>query len=135
MAHGPKELVRSLTWLGLERIKANSPVRTGEYRDKWFAKLVDGGFGGVIKHRWSSTRKGVQRLLAIEFGAKDHIIQMRKKVLHFQFKSGEEGFRQQVHHPGMTGFGARTRTESELRRYITRVRKAFLKAFQKTLKG
>lgn len=137
LTKGPTKLVRTLTWFTLQRIKENSPVRTGSYRDGWDAVIMRGtqGMVGRVQHKWRRSRKGRARLGAIEFGARPHVIRAtRAKMLHFRFKNGDLGYMKQVNHPGMKGFGAQTKTERELRRNIKRVRKVFKRAFNKARK-
>jgi hypothetical protein len=131
---GPKKLVRTITWYGLQRIKQHSPVRTGRYRGGWDIAMTRGtqGAQGRIQHKWRKSKKGRTRLRAIELGTRAHTIRaLKKRALAFQFKTGGKGIFTSVQHPGTRGAFARTKTFKELRRYMRRARKAFMKALRR----
>ena len=138
LAKGPQKVIRTLTWYALQRIKSHSPHRTGSYKDGWDAVIIRGtqGMRGRVRHKWSKTKKGLRRLAAIEHGAKPHVIRaVRAKILAFRFKNGDKGFAASVNHPGMKGFKAQTKTERELRRHIKRVKKTFMRSFNRAKRG
>lgn len=84
-----------------DRAASFTPEREGTARAGWRVERGGDRYTYRVTNRLAGTRRGLAKLLALEFGSPPHVIVARRaRVLRLRDEGGDVIFRRRVRHPG-----------------------------------